>query len=111
MTHPPPDEWRMHPQVYLVERSDEPIESGAPISPVGEWMRHNFLLIAAAFSALIPIAAGAQGSMTSPGSPSRETVTGNGFQNWTSAQFLFKKLALGAKIPRGGGSLFNRDIR
>ena len=23
MTHPPPKVWRMHPQVYLVERPDE----------------------------------------------------------------------------------------
>jgi hypothetical protein len=23
MTHPPPNVWRMHPQVYLVERPDE----------------------------------------------------------------------------------------
>lgn len=39
---------------------------GAPISPVGEWMRHKFFFIAAVLSALIAVSASAQDRVTGP---------------------------------------------
>lgn len=64
----------MHPQSHLFVRPKQDVRAAAPISPVGEWMRHNYFLIAAAIAAFIPPVAIAQNRASASGGAGQSSV-------------------------------------